>query len=719
MRRLLDVAARGPRPDRHQGGLWRRGVRRVHGAARRGAGRFVPRAGLPGGWRGDRTVEGLAPRSGRARPPPAGLPPDRRRPVRHLHAGHADGRPRLSRRRRADRTTTRSARRSRATCVAARATPRSSRPSRSPPPAASTEGSPDEPGRRSHRGPDQRPRPPPGRRRPRRRPVRPRRRPNRTTFRPTRSWPRRSRRPGSPSGSGSSRRWSCCSPAGRAGADRAAESMPVEPPVTSPLDLADAYAALAEAPTRPIAGGTDLMVALTGELGEPPARILDLWRLDELRGIAVDGDAVTIGALTTYTEIRRSSVCREHLPVLVEAAATIGAAQIQNRGTLGGNIANASPAGDTLPVLLAADASFVLGSGRGERTVAARDFWPAYRRTALAPDELLLRIRIPLLAGREMRFRKVGTRRAQSISKVVMASAGATAGSGHRCRRPARGRTSGWRSGRWRPRPSVPPPRRRCSRDARRPRRPPISRPRPSPPSSSRSTTSARPPSTAGSSRRASCIGSSARRAAGDDGRPSLARTRRGAAGVPVDRRPRRHRAGRLRRRRRAAVRGRARVPRPAGDGPAVRYGRGDVRHGPDDRPRDAARRADRADRRAPAARRAAGRRVGPVLRRAGLRRGDSAKTAAIAATPPRRAARAGRGARPVERRVRGTVRVPLLRLRRRPVPRRAAARDARGPRGRPGGRAPPRPGCGRRHRPRPVCHADGHGHGCPRGGTA
>ena len=79
-----------------------------------------------------------------------------------------------------------------------------------------------------------------------------------------------------------------------------------------------------------------------------------------------------LGALTTYTEIRRSALCREHLPVLVEAAATIGAAQIQNRGTLGGNVANASPAGDTLPVLLAADASFVLGSARGERTVAGR-----------------------------------------------------------------------------------------------------------------------------------------------------------------------------------------------------------------------------------------------------------------------------------------------------------------------------------------------------------
>src|SRR5688572_10305854 len=103
--------------------------------------------------------------------------------------------------------------------------------------------------------------------------------------------------------------------------------MAIEPPVTSPRTLPDAYAALAESSTRPVAGGTDLMVALTGELGEPPPRILGLWRLDELRGIALDGDAITLGALTTYTEIRRSALCLEHLPALVEAAATIGAAQ--------------------------------------------------------------------------------------------------------------------------------------------------------------------------------------------------------------------------------------------------------------------------------------------------------------------------------------------------------------------------------------------------------
>src|SRR5262245_8550104 len=177
------------------------------------------------------------------------------------------------------------------------------------------------------------------------------------------------------------------------------------------------------------------MVRITGEIGEPPRRMVDLSRVADLRGIAVDGDAVVLGALTTYTEIRRSSVCREHLPALVEAAATIGAAQIQNRGTIGGNAANASPAVDTLPVLLALDATLVLGGPRGERTVPADAFWVAYRRTALAPDELILRVRIPLASGRESRFRKIGTRRAQAISKVVLAlswrdsaAAGATNG---------------------------------------------------------------------------------------------------------------------------------------------------------------------------------------------------------------------------------------------------------------------------------------------------
>jgi CO/xanthine dehydrogenase FAD-binding subunit len=203
--------------------------------------------------------------------------------------------------------------------------------------------------------------------------------------------------------------------------------VPIEPPVTSPRDLPAAYAVLAsgsaDAPVKPVAGGTDLMVSLTGELAPPPASVVDLWAIEALRGIAIDGDALTLGALTTYTDVRRSALCREHVPALVEAAATIGAAQIQNRGTLGGNIANASPAGDTLPVLLAADAVIVVGSERGERDVPAAEFWTGYRQTALAHDELIVRIRLPLAAEREMRFRKVGTRRAQAISKVVIAVA--------------------------------------------------------------------------------------------------------------------------------------------------------------------------------------------------------------------------------------------------------------------------------------------------------
>lgn len=198
--------------------------------------------------------------------------------------------------------------------------------------------------------------------------------------------------------------------------------MRVEPPVASPATLAEAFALLASGEVwRPIAGGTDLIVQMTGDLAPPPERVLDIWRVPELRGISLDDGALVMGALTTYTDIRRSELIQEHLPALVEAAATIGAAQIQNRGTIGGNAINASPAGDTLPVLLATDAELVLGSARGERTVAAKAFWPAYRTTARAKDELLVRIRFPLPRGRQVRFRKVGTRRAQAISKVVMA----------------------------------------------------------------------------------------------------------------------------------------------------------------------------------------------------------------------------------------------------------------------------------------------------------
>ena len=201
--------------------------------------------------------------------------------------------------------------------------------------------------------------------------------------------------------------------------------MPAEPPLQSPASLSEAYALLGSGDGwRPIAGGTDLMVQITGEIAAPPERVLDLWRLNELRGITVADDThLVLGALTTYTDIRRSDSVAQHLPALVDAAATIGAAQIQNRGTIGGNVVNASPAGDTLPVLLACGAEMVLGSAGGERTVRADEFWPAYRTTARRDDELLLRVRIPLVRDRQVRFQKIGTRRAQAISKVVMALA--------------------------------------------------------------------------------------------------------------------------------------------------------------------------------------------------------------------------------------------------------------------------------------------------------
>ena len=200
----------------------------------------------------------------------------------------------------------------------------------------------------------------------------------------------------------------------------------VEPPSESPTRLEAALALMADASGAtwtPLAGGTDLMVQMTGEIGEPPTRVLDIWALDELRGISVVGDALSIGALTTYTELRTSPVIAEFVPALADAAATIGAAQIQNRGTIGGNVINASPAGDTLPVLLALGARFVLVSTNGSRTVPSDEFWTGYRTTARTADELLLRVEIPIVADRQVRFRKIGTRRAQAISKVVIALA--------------------------------------------------------------------------------------------------------------------------------------------------------------------------------------------------------------------------------------------------------------------------------------------------------
>jgi CO/xanthine dehydrogenase FAD-binding subunit len=146
-----------------------------------------------------------------------------------------------------------------------------------------------------------------------------------------------------------------------------------------------------------------------------PQAVLDLWSLDELKGIRRTSDMLEIAAAEPYTGIIRSRDVQQHLPALAAVSRTIGAAQIQNRGTLGGNLANASPAGDTLPVLLAYDAVVVTD----RRSIPIDRFFVGYRKTALHADELITAVRFPL--GRQVVFRKVGTRAAQAISKVVMA----------------------------------------------------------------------------------------------------------------------------------------------------------------------------------------------------------------------------------------------------------------------------------------------------------
>ncbi len=191
----------------------------------------------------------------------------------------------------------------------------------------------------------------------------------------------------------------------------------------------------AEPSLTPIAGCTDVLVGL--HFGTTDKKqFIDLWRLDELRGIttykpstsargaSADKKSVSprlrIGALATYADIIASPLVRKRVPMLVAAAREIGGAQIQNRGTLGGNIANASPAGDMLPVLAAAGAEIVLRSASGERRVLFTEFYTGYRQSVRRPDELITAVEIAPVVGRQW-WRKVGTRRAQAISKIMMA----------------------------------------------------------------------------------------------------------------------------------------------------------------------------------------------------------------------------------------------------------------------------------------------------------
>ncbi len=191
-------------------------------------------------------------------------------------------------------------------------------------------------------------------------------------------------------------------------------------------NLEDALRILRDEPRRPIAGATDIYVALNfGTTTD--RRFLDIRALGELRGISVRGDSVVIGALTTYTDMLRSPEIQKRLPMLVAASQLVGGAQIQNRGTIGGNVANASPAGDSLPVLFVAEAVIVVRSIEKERSIPITEFYTGYRKSVLRPDELIVAVEIPAVHGQQT-FRKVGTRAAQAISKVAFAGVRGPAG---------------------------------------------------------------------------------------------------------------------------------------------------------------------------------------------------------------------------------------------------------------------------------------------------
>jgi CO/xanthine dehydrogenase FAD-binding subunit len=174
---------------------------------------------------------------------------------------------------------------------------------------------------------------------------------------------------------------------------------------------------------KPFAGGTDLMVLLeAGKL--PHRRYLSIWRLPELCGVEVTAENIILGAGTTYTEVRRHDLLVAEFPLVCSAAAETGSIATQNRGTLGGNIANASPAADSPPALIVYDAELELVSSRGSRWIAYKDFHTGYKQSLLQGDELIRIIRLPRSTRAwKQHYRKVGTRRAQAISKVCFAGA--------------------------------------------------------------------------------------------------------------------------------------------------------------------------------------------------------------------------------------------------------------------------------------------------------
>jgi CO/xanthine dehydrogenase FAD-binding subunit len=189
--------------------------------------------------------------------------------------------------------------------------------------------------------------------------------------------------------------------------------------VLTPHSLSDALQLKAELPgARFVQGGTDVLVELNFDRSRPPA-LINLNEVDELRGFERDGDVLVLGAGMTYAEAMRGPVARE-LPALAEASRTVGSPQIRNRGTIGGNLGTASPAGDAIPPLLAEAAEVELASVRGRRVLPLQALLLGVKRTALEPDELITAVRVRPSGARQT-FMKVGPRNAMVISVCSLA----------------------------------------------------------------------------------------------------------------------------------------------------------------------------------------------------------------------------------------------------------------------------------------------------------
>lgn len=191
--------------------------------------------------------------------------------------------------------------------------------------------------------------------------------------------------------------------------------------LSSAENLTEAFGKLAEG-EKPFAGGTDIMVLMdAGVL--PAGRYFDISKLKELGGIKVLKDQVSLGALATYSDVRNHKTIQKHFPILVESAKEVGAIAIQNRGTVGGNIANASPAADFPPCLLVYEAKINLISSSGLRTLDYTQFHIGYKKSEIRPDELIQSVLLePRFLDYQHFWRKVGSRQAQAISKTMVAA---------------------------------------------------------------------------------------------------------------------------------------------------------------------------------------------------------------------------------------------------------------------------------------------------------